>query len=309
MAIGWRWKHRVWAFARSMRWKRSRPLTTAAVVGQIYRENEVTTSLSAPTGRPSKPEDIGALILSTPTGQRVPCEWWRMCFAGGRFSFCTMGRDAGKRHVAIHGDVQSFVADARRSCGKVPLPKGCISNSAARPRRERRRHASCCCTARSPPGILLLSRSCCHWRNVLVVLFNLPSPRPADARGLLRNCFGSETAGSLNDGSLWGLCALRRYDAQRDHAAFAYEHLVRRKARCVDLATAIRGASERLVPILMTAAVTALGLLPLALNAASRSESKDRWRGDSRRTGDLHCAQLTRTSDARFALGQVERFG
>jgi Cu/Ag efflux pump CusA len=46
-----------------------------------------------------------------------------------------------------------------------------------------------------------------------------------------------------------------------------YEHLVKQDGQLWNLATAIRGASERLVPILMTATVTALGLLPLALHS------------------------------------------
>lgn len=46
-----------------------------------------------------------------------------------------------------------------------------------------------------------------------------------------------------------------------------YEHLVRQEGMTWNLATATRGASQRLVPILMTALVTALGLLPLALGS------------------------------------------
>jgi Cu/Ag efflux pump CusA len=45
-----------------------------------------------------------------------------------------------------------------------------------------------------------------------------------------------------------------------------YEHLVIHEGETWNLHAAIRGASERLVPILMTASVTALGLLPLALH-------------------------------------------
>lgn len=44
-----------------------------------------------------------------------------------------------------------------------------------------------------------------------------------------------------------------------------FEHLVNEEDQPWNLATATRGASERLIPILMTAIVTALGLLPLAL--------------------------------------------
>jgi Cu/Ag efflux pump CusA len=55
-----------------------------------------------------------------------------------------------------------------------------------------------------------------------------------------------------------------------------YEHLVRAEGCAWNLDTALRGASERLVPILMTALVTTLGLLPLALggeNAGGEIES------------------------------------
>jgi len=46
-----------------------------------------------------------------------------------------------------------------------------------------------------------------------------------------------------------------------------FEHLVKEEGMTWGLDAAMRGASERLMPILMTATVTALGLLPLALGS------------------------------------------
>jgi Cu/Ag efflux pump CusA len=46
-----------------------------------------------------------------------------------------------------------------------------------------------------------------------------------------------------------------------------YEHLVEVEGMHWGLETALRGASERLAPILMTALVTGLGLLPLAIGS------------------------------------------
>src|SRR5262249_60756031 len=44
-----------------------------------------------------------------------------------------------------------------------------------------------------------------------------------------------------------------------------FEHLVAKEGMTWGFEAAMRGASERLVPILMTALVTGLGLLPLAI--------------------------------------------
>ena len=48
-----------------------------------------------------------------------------------------------------------------------------------------------------------------------------------------------------------------------------YDHLVKFENKEWNLETAMQGASERLVPILMTALVTGLGLLPLAIGSGS----------------------------------------
>src|SRR3989442_390179 len=48
-----------------------------------------------------------------------------------------------------------------------------------------------------------------------------------------------------------------------------FEHLVQQEGMTWGLDAALRGASERLIPILMTALVTALGLLPLAIGSGA----------------------------------------
>jgi Cu/Ag efflux pump CusA len=48
-----------------------------------------------------------------------------------------------------------------------------------------------------------------------------------------------------------------------------FEHLVRKEGMLWGREAAFRGAAERLVPIFMTAIVTALGLLPLAIGSGA----------------------------------------
>jgi Cu/Ag efflux pump CusA len=76
------------------------------------------------------------------------------------------------------------------------------------------------------------------------------------------------TGATLSIGSLVGFVTLFGIVARNAILLVAHlEHLVSVEGATWSLQTVLRGARERLVPILMTALVTALGLLPLAIGS------------------------------------------
>ena len=76
------------------------------------------------------------------------------------------------------------------------------------------------------------------------------------------------TGGILSTGSLVGFVTLFGITLRNSVMLIShYEHLVQAEGMNWGPETAVRGASERLAPILMTASVTALGLLPLAIGS------------------------------------------
>ena len=95
-------------------------------------------------------------------------------------------------------------------------------------------------------------------RNLLLVLANLPF---ALVGGILAVFAGG---GMLSLGAMVGFVTLFGITVRNSIMLIShYEHLVSIEGREWGYRTAIDGASERLIPILMTALVTALGLLPL----------------------------------------------
>ncbi|MGZ8262420.1 MAG: efflux RND transporter permease subunit, partial [Methylotenera sp.] len=96
-------------------------------------------------------------------------------------------------------------------------------------------------------------------RNLLLTFANLPF---ALIGGILAALF---TGGWVSLGSLVGFVTLFGITLRNSIMMVShYQHLIDEENCIWGLETCIRGASERLPSILMTALVTALGLLPLA---------------------------------------------
>jgi Cu/Ag efflux pump CusA len=100
--------------------------------------------------------------------------------------------------------------------------------------------------------------------NLLLVLVNVPF---ALVGGVLAALL---SGGQLSLGSMVGFVTLFGITMRNSIMMIShFDHLVSVEGMSWGFDAAMRGASERLLPILMTALVTALGLLPLALGSGA----------------------------------------
>jgi Cu/Ag efflux pump CusA len=160
-------------------------------------------------------------------------------------------------------DVPSFVQAAKAAIAKkVPLASGTYIQFAGTGEAQSRSQRDLALNSliAGVCVILLLSIITRNWRNLLLILANLPF---ALVGGVLAVFV---TGGLLSLGGMVGFVTLFGITLRNSILMIAhYEHLVEAEGMQWELKTAIKGASDRLIPILMTSIVTALGILPLAL--------------------------------------------
>jgi Cu/Ag efflux pump CusA len=164
------------------------------------------------------------------------------------------------------------VAEARRTLiAQVALPPGTYmsfsgaAEAAAAARTQLLNHSAIAAVG----SVLLLALVLGKASNVILVLLNVPFALVGGVAAVaLISAFGEAGEGGLNLGSLVGFVTLFGITMRNSIMLMSqYEHLVQVDGAIWNLETAVRGAAERYVPILMTALVTGLGLLPLALGS------------------------------------------
>jgi Cu/Ag efflux pump CusA len=110
--------------------------------------------------------------------------------------------------------------------------------------------------------VLLLALGFGQSRHVLLVLVALPSTLLGGVAAV------ALTGGSLSLGAMVGFVALFGMAARNTILLIShYDHLVRVENQPWSPLTALRGAEERLTPVLLTALLTGLALLPVAIQS------------------------------------------
>ena len=239
-----------------------------SVVAQTYEANRVfNVAVILDEESRRDPENLGGLRLHSLQGPAIPLrELVDVYQTTGRFMIV---HDGARRRQSVTcnvrgRDIASFVAEAKRKIQAVSFPPGVYpvfsgaAEASAQARRELLLHSSIAGVG----VVLLLSMVFGSARNLLLVLANMPF---ALVGGVLAVFL---TGGWLTVGALVGFVTLFGITTRNSIMMIShFERLVTQEGMEWGLEAALRGASERLAPILMTALVTALGLLPLALGS------------------------------------------
>lgn len=260
-----------WGFGSVAVMDAMRTAFQGTTVGQVYDGNRTfDVSVILPSQYRSSIADISRLPLRNSEGQYVALN-----------QLATIYETSG-RYVVLHDGAQrvqtitlnlagvsptTFVQNARsriNSQVKFPPRMWLQFGGTAAAQQASTRDLLVHATLAGFGTVLLLSIVLMNYRNLLLVLVNIPF---ALIGGVLAVFV---TGGVLSLGPLVGFITLFGITLRNSIMLIShYEHLVSVEGMQWGLDAAIRGASERLAPILMTATVTGLGLLPLAIGSGA----------------------------------------
>nr|WP_321271056.1 efflux RND transporter permease subunit [uncultured Tolumonas sp.] len=236
-------------------------------VSQVYIGNQsYDVNVSLASSSRQNIATIGSLLLRSPTGTTLPLK--QLADISQTNSRYQITHSDGQRlqtvTSAVRGRaVSDFVAEAQKRIAKeIILPDGAyvLFTGEEQARAQSQQDLLIYTIAANVGIILLLFLALKSTRALILVLVNLPF---ALVGGVLTVV---ATGGDLSLGSLVGFVTLFGITLRNSIMLIShYEHLVNEEGMTWGPDVARKGAAERLVPILMTAVVTSLGLMPLAL--------------------------------------------
>ncbi|MGC8653431.1 MAG: efflux RND transporter permease subunit [Candidatus Kryptoniota bacterium] len=241
------------------------------IVGQIYDGNEMfnVDVILSPRYR-NMPDEVGNLLIKNRNGVYIPLRQIANIYetTGSYVVLHDGARRVQTVTCNVNGKgVEEFMSEARRKIDReVVLPPGTyVTYSGSAQESARSKQDLILHSAVAAIGILImLSLVTKSWRNLVLIVANLPF---ALVGGVLATMV---SGGDFSVGSLVGFVTVFGITLRNSIMMIShYDHLVNFEGAVWGLDTAVRGASERLTPILMTASVTAFGLLPLALGSGA----------------------------------------
>jgi Cu/Ag efflux pump CusA len=244
------------------------------IVGQVYEGNRVTdVAVILDEKDRQNIHSIESFMVQNDAGLRMPLrELASVYTTSGRYNILHEG--ARRRQTVTCNtsgrDVTSFVSEAKQKiASQVHLPKGAyvVWSGAAQQQAAATRELAIHSLIAAVAIVVLLAIIFGNWRNLLLVLANVPFALVGGVlAAFITGMLGDTGKGDLSLGSMVGLVTLFGITMRNSIMMIShFDHLVKEEGMTWGAEAAIRGATERLVPILMTALVTALGLLPLAI--------------------------------------------
>lgn len=239
------------------------------VVNQIYADGRtIDVRVGVGEGTRTPPESIGDVLLRAADGRLVALREVAEVFLSE--SRAVISHEGTRRRQTVTAspaphDAARFETEARAAVAALGLlPAGMYleiagtAREAAAARKDLVRYSVLAAIA----IVALLLLSLRERRSALIILVNVPF---ALAGGVLALAMSGE---ALSMGALVGFIALFGISARNGIMLLShYEHLMLNEGMRWSRHTALRGVRERVTPIVMTALVTALGVVPLALGS------------------------------------------
>jgi CzcA family heavy metal efflux pump len=236
-----------------------------ARVGQTFRGTRtVDVDVLLPDALRHHPAEVARLMIAGPLGPVPLSQVARIDVSEDRYS---IEHDGGQRRVSVTFNVrgaslQSVVQEAQRVVThSVALPPGVyIEFTGTAAAEQQTRNELMLYSSLALALILVILFVSFHWRiNAWLVLANLPFSLIGSVLVIAVTGLG------VSIGTVVGLVTVFGVSARNSILQLAhYEHLIEMERAVWTPELVLQGANERLIPILMTAAVTALGLAPLA---------------------------------------------
>ncbi|HEY2686050.1 MAG TPA: efflux RND transporter permease subunit [Steroidobacteraceae bacterium] len=214
-----------------------------------------------------QPIQLGRLMIATPTGPVPLSQLAHVHLNADRYR---IEHDGGQRRISVtfnvgQGSLRQVVEQAQAAINRtVSLPPGVFVEFTGAAEAERQTRNEIMLYSGLALGLIILILFIAfQWRvNSYLVLANLPFSLIGSVAAIALTGIG------ITLGSVVGLVTVFGISARNAILQLAhYEHLVAVENGAWSVDLVVRGANERFVPILMTAAVTALGLAPLALGS------------------------------------------